>query len=115
MCESTFSPLFILWSPDGIELALILIVVLLLFGANRLPNLARGMGAALSSKGRGRRQQRDEDRPMVGIVVGLLIGAILLSALALSDFSDEQKLVLGGVLLSWAAVGYWCFGGRRRL
>jgi sec-independent protein translocase protein TatA len=39
--------LLLSWVPGGGELVIILIIVLLLFGANRLPQLAKGMGESI--------------------------------------------------------------------
>jgi sec-independent protein translocase protein TatA len=36
------------WVPGGMELVIILLVILLLFGSTRLPQLARGMGKSIS-------------------------------------------------------------------
>lgn len=35
------------WAPGGMELLLILFIVLLLFGAKRLPELAKGLGQSV--------------------------------------------------------------------
>ncbi|HEX8722056.1 MAG TPA: twin-arginine translocase TatA/TatE family subunit [Pyrinomonadaceae bacterium] len=40
--------LFAGWVPGGMELIIILLVILLLFGSTRLPQLARGMGKSIS-------------------------------------------------------------------
>lgn len=47
------------------EIVLILLVVLLLFGAKRLPDLARSLGKSLSEfkKGRGEGDASDEKKP----------------------------------------------------
>ena len=41
-------PIFVGWVPSGMELIIILLVILLLFGSTRLPALARGMGKSIS-------------------------------------------------------------------
>ncbi len=41
------SPILMISMPGPLELVLILLVVLLLFGAKRLPEIARGMGEAI--------------------------------------------------------------------
>lgn len=109
MRNSTFTPLIFLWSPGGWELIIILIIALLMIGGTRLPDTARGMGVALSGKARERRQQRDDTRHVWLLVLALFVGAIALSALGLSNFSDKQKLVAAVVLLCWVGVGYWSF------
>ncbi len=49
---STLTPVFMM--PGGIELAIILLLVVLLFGANRLPELARATGRSLGEFHKGR-------------------------------------------------------------
>jgi sec-independent protein translocase protein TatA len=39
--------LLLFWVPQGAELIIILVIVLILFGANRLPQLAKGMGESI--------------------------------------------------------------------
>ncbi len=39
--------LLLFWAPGGWELIIILVIVLILFGANRLPQLAKGMGESI--------------------------------------------------------------------
>jgi sec-independent protein translocase protein TatA len=39
--------LLLFWAPGGWELIVILVIVLILFGANRLPQLAKGMGESI--------------------------------------------------------------------
>ena len=39
---------FLIGMPGGAELIIILVVILLLFGSTRLPQLARGMGKSIS-------------------------------------------------------------------
>jgi sec-independent protein translocase protein TatA len=48
------NPLFLAWSPGVPELILILLVVMLLFGAKRLPDLARSLGRSLSEFKKGK-------------------------------------------------------------
>ena len=43
----TYLPIAMVSMPGPLELVLILLVVLLLFGAKRLPEIARGMGQAI--------------------------------------------------------------------
>jgi sec-independent protein translocase protein TatA len=53
-------PLFI---PVGPELLIILAVLILLFGANRIPKLARAVGQSLSEFQRGRQESTQNDEP----------------------------------------------------
>ena len=39
--------LLLFWSPGMPEMIIILVIVLVLFGANRLPQLAKGMGESI--------------------------------------------------------------------
>ncbi len=39
--------LLLFWAPAGWELLIVLVIVLVLFGANRLPQLAKGMGESI--------------------------------------------------------------------
>lgn len=52
--------------PGGIEMAVILLIVVLLFGANKLPKLARSSGQALGEFKKGREQIEDELQDMRG-------------------------------------------------
>jgi sec-independent protein translocase protein TatA len=45
--EISMNNLFLFWVPTGWELIIVLIIVLVLFGANRLPQLAKGMGESI--------------------------------------------------------------------
>ena len=54
-------------SPPGpFELILILVVVLLLFGAKRLPDLARSLGRSLGEFKKGREEGAKPDEPKPG-------------------------------------------------
>jgi TatA/E family protein of Tat protein translocase len=123
MWEPTSNPLIILWSPGGGELIIILAIVLLLFGAKRLPDLARGMGESIRNfkagmlmnrMSREQRQQSSDSRLWQFIILAWLAAAISFLVLSLDDFSDTQKLVLTIVLLCWIGVGYWSFGRTSR-
>jgi len=46
--------------PGGMELALILLIAVLLFGANKIPKLARSTGQAMGEFQRGREEIEDE-------------------------------------------------------
>lgn len=46
--------------PGGPELLIILLVVVLLFGANKIPRLARSTGQALGEFKKGRQELEDE-------------------------------------------------------
>ena len=48
--------------PGGIELMVVLLIVVLLFGANKVPKLARAGGQALGEFKRGRKDIEDEIR-----------------------------------------------------
>jgi sec-independent protein translocase protein TatA len=54
--------LFAGWVPGGMELVIILLVILLLFGSTRLPQLARGMGKSISEFKKGIAEGGDEER-----------------------------------------------------
>lgn len=45
--SSTFQPVLAIFGLGGPEIALILFLILLLFGAKRLPELARGFGKSI--------------------------------------------------------------------
>jgi sec-independent protein translocase protein TatA len=55
---------FLIGMPGGPELIIILIVILLLFGSTRLPQLARGMGKSINEfkKGLSEGEKDDEQR-----------------------------------------------------
>ena len=53
--------LFAGWVPGGMELVIILLVILLLFGSTRLPQLARGMGKSISEFKKGIAEGGDEE------------------------------------------------------
>lgn len=48
-------------SPGPLEILLILLVILLLFGAKRLPDLARSLGKSMSEFKRGRDEKDPEE------------------------------------------------------
>ena len=116
MWEPTGNPLIILWSPGGWYLIIILIIVLILFGANRLPELARRMDESIQKFKDSIPMDRSprDLRQWWFIFLTCVAAAIILSVLSLDDFSDSQKLVLTVVLLCWIGVGYWSFGRNSR-
>jgi len=52
---------FLIGMPGGTELIIILVVVLLLFGSTRLPQLARGMGKSISEFKKGISEGETDD------------------------------------------------------
>jgi sec-independent protein translocase protein TatA len=56
--------LFAGWVPGGMELVIILLVILLLFGSTRLPQLARGMGKSISEFKKGISEGGDDEREL---------------------------------------------------
>jgi sec-independent protein translocase protein TatA len=53
--------LLLFWAPGGWELIIILVIVLILFGANRLPQLAKGMGESIRNFKQGMAEAEAED------------------------------------------------------
>jgi sec-independent protein translocase protein TatA len=51
-----------MFRPEPLDLLLIAIVAMLIFGANRLPEIARGIGGALREFRRGL-AEKDEEKP----------------------------------------------------
>jgi sec-independent protein translocase protein TatA len=64
--EIAMNNLLLLYVPSGWELIIILVIVLILFGANRLPQLAKGMGESIRNfkKGiaEGEAEEEKEDK-----------------------------------------------------
>jgi len=58
--------LLLFWAPGGWELIIILVIVLILFGANRLPQLAKGMGESIRNFKTGMAEAEAEDEKPVG-------------------------------------------------
>jgi sec-independent protein translocase protein TatA len=56
----TSTPLFIGGLPGGIEWAVILLIAVLLFGANKIPKLARSSGEAIGEFQKGREEVESE-------------------------------------------------------
>ncbi|GAA0290155.1 Sec-independent protein translocase subunit TatA/TatB [Halarchaeum salinum] len=54
------TPLFLGGFPGGMELALVLLIAVLLFGANKIPKLARSTGQAMGEFQRGREELENE-------------------------------------------------------
>ncbi|MGH9766176.1 MAG: twin-arginine translocase TatA/TatE family subunit [Blastocatellia bacterium] len=59
--EISMNNLLLLWAPGGWELIIILVIVLILFGANRLPQLAKGMGESIRNFKTGMAEAEAED------------------------------------------------------
>ena len=58
------TPLFVGGMPGGMELAVILLIAVLLFGANKIPKLARSTGEAMGEFKKGREEVEQELREM---------------------------------------------------
>jgi sec-independent protein translocase protein TatA len=52
--------LFTAWTPGPTELIIILVVILILFGPKKLPDLSRAIGKSIGEFKRGRREVDDE-------------------------------------------------------
>jgi sec-independent protein translocase protein TatA len=61
LLELTMNNLLLLWAPGGWELIIILVIVLILFGANRLPQLAKGMGESIRNFKQGMSEAEAEE------------------------------------------------------
>jgi sec-independent protein translocase protein TatA len=57
-------PLFIPGAPGGPELLVILLIAILLFGANKIPELARSSGQAIGEFQKGREEIEEELQDM---------------------------------------------------
>ena len=53
--------LLLFWAPGMPEMIIILVIVLVLFGANRLPQLAKGMGESIRNFKQGMTDGGDDD------------------------------------------------------
>ena len=60
----TSTPLFIGGLPGGMEWAVILLIAVLLFGANKIPKLARSSGEAIGEFQKGREEVEQELQDM---------------------------------------------------
>lgn len=58
----SLTPLFVGGMPGGMELAIIVMLVILLFGADKLPKLARSSGQAMGEFRKGREEIEREIR-----------------------------------------------------
>ena len=70
MLTETIGPMFVGGMPGGMELAVILLIAILLFGANKIPKLARSTGQAMGEFQRGREeieQELDEIRETASV------------------------------------------------
>lgn len=56
----TSTPLFIGGLPGGMEMAVVLLIAILLFGANKIPKLARSSGEAIGEFQKGREEVEQE-------------------------------------------------------
>jgi len=59
--EISMNNLFLFWAPGMGEMVIILAVVLILFGANRIPQLAKGMGESIRNFKAGMAEGESED------------------------------------------------------
>jgi sec-independent protein translocase protein TatA len=59
--EIAMNNLLLIWAPGGWELIIILVIVLILFGANRLPQLAKGMGESIRNFKQGMAEAEAEE------------------------------------------------------
>lgn len=59
--EISMNNLLLFWAPMGWELIIVLVIVLILFGANRLPQLAKGMGESIRNFKQGMTETEAED------------------------------------------------------
>ena len=53
--------LLLFWAPGMGEMVIILIIVIVLFGANRIPQLAKGMGESIRNFKQGMAETEAED------------------------------------------------------
>jgi sec-independent protein translocase protein TatA len=60
----TSTPLFVGGLPGGMEWAVILLIAVLLFGANKIPKLARSSGEAIGEFQKGRQEVEQELQEM---------------------------------------------------
>ena len=60
----TSTPLFVGGLPGGMEWAVILLIAVLLFGANKIPKLARSSGEAIGEFQKGREEVEQELQDM---------------------------------------------------
>ena len=56
-----YLPASLLWIPQGPELIVVLVVVLILFGGTKLPQLMRGMGTGIKEFKQAIRDDSDSD------------------------------------------------------
>ena len=66
MLAQAFVPLFVPGGFGGMELAVIFLIAVLLFGANKIPKLARSTGQAMGEFRRGREEIEQELEEMTG-------------------------------------------------
>jgi len=59
--ETSMNNVLLFWAPGMPEMIIILVIVLVLFGANRLPQLAKGMGESIRNFKQGMTEAEAED------------------------------------------------------
>ncbi len=50
-----------MWTPGGMELGIILVIVLIIFGPGKLPSVGKSLGNAISEFKTGVKGKKDED------------------------------------------------------
>lgn len=96
MLTESLTPMFVGGMPGGMELAVILLIAILLFGANKIPKLARSTGQAMGEFQRGREeieQELDEmrDAASVDADVDTDVDTSIESSTGSSTEQDEER------------------------
>ena len=55
-----YVPTLLAWTPSAPEMIIVLVVILILFGPKKLPDLSRAIGKSIGEFKRGRREVDDE-------------------------------------------------------